>query len=232
MEGDHGGNFLMHKAGGLPIWAWGLIGIAGVGIGYYFITRNSSAIPTGTQASNTSAGTVSADPGSASLQPSNAGGPNNPFPEIPVGNGSVPVLPNGYTPIYDNNGNLVGFEPPAPPPSVTPPASQIFLGPTGVKHYVVQAGDSLSSIAAKFGLASWNSIYAIPANQSIFGKLSAAQARSYQPRPGTVITLPGNAVAPTIYPIPGPQQPVTQQPPQQPSGPPQQQPPTALPLTA
>ena len=191
-------NFLTKKIADLPVWAWGLIVLAGGGLGFYFISkRKSAAIPTGTQASDTTSGNVLPDASASSLQPSNAPvGPGDPFPSVPVGNGTVPVIPSGYSPIYDNNGNLVGYQPPAPPPMYTPPAQQVFTGPSGVKHYTVQQGETLSSIAAKFGLPTWNSLYAIPANQAIFGKLSATQARNYMPRAGTVITLPPNTIIP------------------------------------
>lgn len=65
-----------------------------------------------------------------------------------------------------------------------------FLGPTGVKHYVSTGSQTLSQIASSFGLASWNSIYAIPDNQKLFGKLSANQAKTYKPHANQVITLP------------------------------------------
>lgn len=115
-------NFLTKKIADLPVWAWGLVGIAGVGVGYLVITRGKSAIPTGTQASDTTSGNVLPD--QTGITPSNAPvGPGDPFMSVPVGQGTVPVLPNGYTQILDSNGNLTGYQAPPPPPSVTPPTS-------------------------------------------------------------------------------------------------------------
>lgn len=202
--------------GPFPVWGWLLIGVAGVGVGYFIIKRQQG-IPTGTQASDTTAGTVAAD--STGLQPSNGVvGPGDPFPQVPVGQGTVPVIPPGYHGVYDSNGNLVAWEPDQPTPPTSPQQqSLIHLGPTGVKHYTVMQGETLSSIAAKFGLQSWNSIYAIPVNQKTLNAqnnnkpLSAAQARVFMPRAGTDITLPGDAVAPGS-PQPPVAQPVTQPP--------------------
>lgn len=192
-------NFLMKKIADVPVWGWGIIGIAGIGVGYFIIHRSKPAIPTGTQASDPTAGNVLPDQTPAALQPTNNPvGPGDPFMSVPTGNGTVPVLPNGYNPIYDANGNLTGYQAPPAPPSATPPGSMIFKGPTGVLHYQVQQGETLSSIASKFGLHSWNDVYAIPANQSLLGKMSAAQARSFMPRAGTVITLPSTAIQPGV----------------------------------
>jgi len=66
----------------------------------------------------------------------------------------------------------------------------ISFGPTGVEHYDATGNANLSQIAAVLGLKSWNDIYAIPANQAIFGKLNYKQARTYSPKAGTVITVP------------------------------------------
>lgn len=115
-------NFLTKKIADLPVWAWGLIGIAGIGVGYLIIKRTSApAIPNQGAASDTSAGNVLPDQTQAGLQPSAPVGPGNPFPSVPTGNGTVPVVPPGYVPIYDSNGNLIGWQPPPAPPTVPPP---------------------------------------------------------------------------------------------------------------
>lgn len=59
-----------------------------------------------------------------------------------------------------------------------------FTGPTGVKHYVTTGTESLSQIAQKLGLTSYNSIYAIPENKQngwVPSSLTAAKASSYVP---------------------------------------------------
>jgi hypothetical protein len=124
-------NFLTKKIADLPVWAWGLIGIAGIGVGYFIIKK--PAIPTGTQASDTSAGNVLPD--QTGLAPSNAPvGPGDPFMSVPVGQGTVPVLPNGYAPQYDINGNLVAYQASPPPPLATDPNLPGSLGNPLIPH--------------------------------------------------------------------------------------------------
>ena len=144
-----------------------------------------------------------------------------------VGPNQTPILPGGYNPIYDPNGNLVGYGPtptPTPTPTPPPPSSNLcppgvfctsyghgssgkivktptggplWAGPSGVMHYTVQRGDTLRSISRTYVPGgTWNSIYAIPDNQKLFGKLSPQQAANYAPKPGTTITLPSNAALP------------------------------------
>lgn len=76
----------------------------------------------------------------------------------------------------------------------TPPQiGTLFKGPTGVEHYVANGNETLSQIAAKLGTGSWNSIYAIPNNQLLFGKMNSVDAAKYKPPAGTQITVPGSA---------------------------------------
>lgn len=61
-----------------------------------------------------------------------------------------------------------------------------FTGPTGVKHYVTTGNETLTQIAQKLGLQSWNNIYAIPENKKnnwVPSGLTATQAASYKPAP-------------------------------------------------
>lgn len=77
----------------------------------------------------------------------------------------------GPVPVHDN-------------PIVTHEPGSTFTGPTGVKHYVTKGGESLSQIASKLGLASWNSIYSIPENKAngwLPNGLTATKAAAYQP---------------------------------------------------
>jgi hypothetical protein len=46
------------------------------------------------------------------------------FPSVSEGNGSLPVLPPGYSPITDSNGNIVGFQAPGTQSPTTTPPSQ------------------------------------------------------------------------------------------------------------
>lgn len=88
-----------------------------------------------------------------------------------------------------------GVTTPNPPAGTTTPVSHppgtTFLGPTGVKHYVALGGESLSSIASKLTVGTWNSIYAIPENMAQHGgplpAMDANHARVYVPPRGTVL---------------------------------------------
>lgn len=109
--------------------------------------------------------------------------------------GNVPVVPPNYTSLYNpTTGSLEGYQPiaqgPVPPPSQNLSQGSVFLGPTGVRHYVATGNQSLSQIAQAQGLSSWNSIYAIPQNQRAFGALNSKQAASYVPPAGSYVVLP------------------------------------------
>lgn len=105
----------------LPPWGKGLaalalIGAAGIGFYEYQKSKNS-----GTAVSSTGSTTAATDPNAA------AGGLQSPFGQVPTsaGNGStVPVIPWGDTPIFDGQGNLIGWRQPNPnqPPGFTLPA--------------------------------------------------------------------------------------------------------------
>ena len=40
------GNFMSQKLAGLPVWSWGLIVLAGVGVGFFFLNRKQAATAT------------------------------------------------------------------------------------------------------------------------------------------------------------------------------------------
>ncbi len=115
--------FLSKTTGSLPNWAWIGVIVVGAGAGYLFV-RNSNK-------TSTNASTAVATP--AITDTTGQPGVNNaPVDQsgsgvltVPGGpGGSVPILPPGYTPIYDSQGNLIGWEPPGTaPPTQQPPAS-------------------------------------------------------------------------------------------------------------
>lgn len=171
-EGEKGSSFLTKKLAGLPVWAWALIGLAGVGLGYYLV-KKYSASSTGTPASlqtqsspdlstaNTDASTV--DTGTVG----NNGIISNPFPETSVNGQTIPVLPSGYQYLYDSTGNVIGIEPipasanpspapgsnPTPTPTPTPAPIPNQPPPTASAKYVHPAASpaltsDLSGIAA------------------------------------------------------------------------------------
>jgi hypothetical protein len=121
---------------------------------------------------------------------------------VPGTTGSSSLFGGSQLPGADNSVGSTGSTgstdgPPPTTTTTTTPAAKLpgstFLGPTGVNHYVATGNQSLSQIAQLYGLQSWNSIYAIPDNQKLFGALNTANARTYTPKAGTVITLPGGA---------------------------------------
>jgi LysM repeat protein len=80
---------------------------------------------------------------------------------------------------------------PAPPPKPTP------APPTTATTYTVRSGDSLSSIAARFGIADWHTLY--NANVKVIG------SNPNLIRAGLVLTIPGHtAAAPAPKPAPAP----------------------------
>lgn len=103
----------------LPTWGKWAIGLILVGVAAYALYQRSQG-QTAQQAAASTAG------GSAT-------GSNSPFPMV----GNLPVLPSNVNPVYDPNGNPVGFQqtppplpiptptpPPTPPPSVVPPGKK------------------------------------------------------------------------------------------------------------
>jgi LysM repeat protein len=90
-------------------------------------------------------------------------------------------------------GRKTGSAPaPAPAPAPKPAPAP---APSGTR-YIVQSGDSLSSIAAKFHIADWRVIY--HANESTIG------SDPNLIRAGWVLTIPGTAPAPAPAPAPKP----------------------------
>lgn len=121
--------FLSKKFGGLPVWAWALIGVAGVGAGYLLIRWQQSK--SSTPSSLTTSNTPDLTTGNASGQESNSatgtvgsnGVIDNPYPETTVNGQQVPIIPPGYQGVYDSNGNLVGWEPIPTNPTPTTPSN-------------------------------------------------------------------------------------------------------------
>jgi len=117
---------LTKKIANLPVWAWGLVGIAGIGVGYLIIRKTSTpAIPTGTQASDTSSGNVQADNSGMGLYPSGNDG---------SGGGYQPTPP----------------PPPAPPPPAPPPPGGNPNPPGSLGNPLIQSGQ-WGSTPIRFG---------------------------------------------------------------------------------
>jgi len=125
--------FLAKKFGGLPVWAWALIGAAGIGAGYLLIRWQGKKTP----ASLTPANSADLTTGNASGNETNSatgtvganGVIDNPFPESNVNGQQIPIVPPGYQAVYDPNGNIVGWEPIPTNPTPTPPTTVNFPPP-------------------------------------------------------------------------------------------------------
>jgi nucleoid-associated protein YgaU len=146
--------FLVKKAGPLPVWLWGLIGLAVA----YLYSKYKAGKASATPAAATTA-TPAGEPGTGSpyfvIEDNSTGGmghshsqPVSPPPTTtpptttpPGTTTTIPVMPVGPEP------SPVGPLPvPAQPVTTSNPAA-----PTTRATYTVVPGDTLSKIAAKFG---------------------------------------------------------------------------------
>lgn len=184
------GGFLGKSTAGLPNWAWGAVIVVGIGAAYFlpkFLGQKNPTDATSTGTDQTSGLGLAVDPTTGlpyaveGLVPSGglAGGTGVQGPPGPTGT-IGPVGPGGPP------GTIGGT-------STKPAPGSTFKGPTGVLHYVTTGNETLRDIATKFGAGTWNSIYAIPDNQKLFGAMSSATAAGYKPPSGMVITLPGSS---------------------------------------
>jgi LysM repeat protein len=86
---------------------------------------------------------------------------------------------------------------PAPPPPAPHPPAPTPPPPSTARTYTVQSGDSLSGIAARFGIGDWHTLY--NANVRVIG------SNPNLIRAGQVLTIPGaSAPAPPPPPAPAP----------------------------
>lgn len=158
------GSLLTSKWGPLPVWVWGLLGLAAAwAVAKYRDLKNAAAA----QQDTTSAGTgltasESQDvvpqfiienqlPGTTINVPGGGGTSSHPVP--PPG-GGVPIIvsPPGKGPHPPAHG---GTPPPHKPPA-RPPAK----GKARPIEYTVQHGDSLSSIASKYHVqGGWQTLW-------------------------------------------------------------------------
>lgn len=163
----------------IPVWVW-LAGAAGIGILYYY---NSKVVPP--PAATPATGTV--DPNASGLQDSNLAGMPYDYYNPPPLYGGTPTPTPTPSPI-----------PPVPAPTPTPGTT--FVNPSsGVDHYVSMGTESLSQIATKLGLPSWNTMYAIPENQQQFNgghPMDAQAAAAYDPPADMNVVVPSGTQYP------------------------------------
>jgi hypothetical protein len=180
------GGFLGKSTAGLPNWAWGAVIIVGIGAAYFL----PKFLGTGQKATDaTSTGTDQTSGLGLAVDPT-TGLPYAVEGLVPSGGlagGTGVQGPPGAT------GTVGPIGPTGPAGTSSPAPGSTFKGPTGVLHYVTTGNETLRDIATKFGAGTWNSIYAIPDNQKLFGAMSSATAAGYKPPSGMVITLPGGS---------------------------------------
>lgn len=148
------GNLLQQKWGPLQVWVWALIGLGAA----YLYAKHKAASTSSTQTATTA--TAAGEPATSppqyvienNLPPSGA----PPIPPTPGTTSSPPVITppgTGVTPpiaVQGGNPPKAGG-PPTPVSAPPPPASPI--------SYTVVSGDTLSSIAAKYG-TTWQTLWA------------------------------------------------------------------------
>lgn len=152
-------DFLERKAGPLPVWAWGAIGLV---LAYLYSKYRAGKTATKTPAASTTP-TPAGEPA--------AGAPYFVITDSPTYTGSAPVAPpTGTTPPSTTPPGTSGS-----PPTNTPPPPITITGPSGPPPipggnaiapaspstkatYTVAAGDTLSKIAAKYG-TTWQAIW-------------------------------------------------------------------------
>lgn len=185
--------FMTTDTAGMPNWVWLIVIVGGVAAAYFIPKLIGSKTSSSTTGANTSGLGLAIDPTTGlpyaveGLVPSGgvsgSGGSGTITPNPP------PPVP-GPPPLPDPNPN-------PPPPSQTHLPGTTFLGPTGVNHYVSTGTQTLSQIAQMLGLQSWNSLYAIPENQQLFGNpMNAHDAANYKPPANMAVVIPGNVTGP------------------------------------
>jgi hypothetical protein len=113
---------------------WGKFAVGGVAVVVIFL-----AIRARQQGATTTTNATGPVSGSSLPPTSNTSsqGSSSAFPGVQSGSSSVPFLPSGINPVYDNSGGLVAFQqqPPtsaSPPPSPASPPAQNPLAYTGL----------------------------------------------------------------------------------------------------
>ncbi len=165
----------------LPTWGKIAIPLVLVAVVAFAIYKKNQAAA-GTTANSAAAGSLAGSTAAGMSGASNTAG----LGTVPTSSsGNVPIIPPGYTGIFDNLGNLIGWQmptsttpaPTSPSPTPTKPSPTPTTGgatPPSTKPtpklstYTVVRGDSLSGIAARLHTpGGWQTLYAN--NRSVVG---------------------------------------------------------------
>jgi len=167
-------DFLLSKAGPIPVWGWGALGLVGAYAYSKYKSNQSASQGNGTTATTNAAGesTASApefiiennEPWGLSSTSSSATVNITPSPPVPVTTppGTNPQPPTNQPPLQGGNpprgGGPFPVTPPAKPP--TKPPTKTPPKPAAPKYtvYKVQHGDNLSTIAAKYH-TTWQALW-------------------------------------------------------------------------
>lgn len=149
-EGGGGGNFLTQKHFGLP----GIVWIAGAALLAYFLFFRKSG---GAAGPSSSGGGGTADTGTINLY---TGGPGQSSAPITTDSGSsaADTSNNGLNPGQGSQSGIFNPQPtPSPNAMSVTTATSVAHPATGAAqkftYYTVKKGDTLASIAAKFGIS-------------------------------------------------------------------------------
>jgi hypothetical protein len=177
------GAFLTKQTGGLPNWAWGAVVLVGVGAGILFLKLRPGGGGPPTVGPGTTVGGTASDTSQAGLNaasspslqnlPASATS-NEAFPETTVGSNKVPVVPSGFSPVLDQNGNLIGYQAPQSS-NGTPSNTSSASSTSGTKKVLTRGARADESAGSGKGLPIWKSPAAdwsqvagsVPLNQEI-----------------------------------------------------------------
>jgi len=169
-------DFLTQKAGILPVWGWGAIGLGAAYAYSRYKANQAAAQGNGTTSTTNAAGESTASAPQFIIEnqepnnPSSISVPvtvNNPAP-VPVTTppGTTTQPPTNQPPLQGQPvGSPVGPVPVGAPPTTTAPAKPTAPAAPKYTVYKVQSGDTLSSIAAKYH-TTWQALWSFNTGSS------------------------------------------------------------------
>lgn len=153
-------NFLQKKQGPLPVWAWAALGL-GAAYAYSRYKANKAAASTTPTTATSSAGEPAGTPPEFVIE-NNMPAINIPqAPVSPVATAPPVATPPGTSPSPPVTPPLQGGNPPrgpGGPVSTAPPPAPPTTVTRSAAHYIVHAGDTLSSIASRNG-TTWQALW-------------------------------------------------------------------------